>query len=523
MKRIHTVLAAGAMLAFAASPVHAKVYALVVGIDDYAHEDRLFGAVADANDIDQALRKFGIRNIKKLVNREATRDSIVAEWKSMMAQAKGGDTIFWSYAGHGGQEPTRRPDIEGPNGKDEAILLSGFDRRSEQGKRDRIVDKEINLWFKQAGAKGVRVVFVADACHAAGLTRSWGGGANGGVTYRSAPPYGTPALQLSAEQMAGEVVKIDDLPNVTFFAATQKNLQVPEVLIAGRKRGALSWAFSRALEGQVPRNQKGALTFGAMQSYMVGAIKQASDRLQIPEFAPRSSKSDTEVMVADEDPTPATGGAEVALAPRNGVTGLFILNATNDRSAQIVKGLRNVQLTPQKQANFTWDAQTEQLFSEKGDIVAHKVPETALNGAIEKWRTVDQIKEMVLQKPLDVSIVQGDQVHRTGNRVQFKTEPVKYKYITAINIDPHGIVQFLYPALSTDPKELPAGQSFQTQADVRPEFGADHLIVIASSKPLYVLHDQVKAVHVKDLKSYLAESLKGSDYQIGLAPLFTAP
>ena len=81
-----------------------------------------------------------------------------------------GDTLVLTYAGHGGQEPARVPGSE-RDGLDEMLLLSGF-TSSGPGTRERIRDDELNLWFAEAGERGLRVIFVADSCHAGTLTRS---------------------------------------------------------------------------------------------------------------------------------------------------------------------------------------------------------------------------------------------------------------------------------------------------------------------------------------------------------------
>ena len=140
------------------------VRGLVIGIDDYAHIEKLQGAVNDARDIGEALDGIGVDDLTVLLDGDATRDRIVAEWRGLLERAAPGDTLVLAYAGHGAQEPERVPGTEPGDGKDEVLLLGGF-RSEGSGTRERIVDDEINWWFLDAGRKGLRVVFVADACH----------------------------------------------------------------------------------------------------------------------------------------------------------------------------------------------------------------------------------------------------------------------------------------------------------------------------------------------------------------------
>jgi hypothetical protein len=105
-----TLLAAGAMAALAGPHGSARaadaLYGLVVGVDDYSGTaNDLQGAVNDARDIADALNRAGARQIMLLTDRDATKSAIEAGWKWLVDKADATDTIVFSYAGHGGQEP----------------------------------------------------------------------------------------------------------------------------------------------------------------------------------------------------------------------------------------------------------------------------------------------------------------------------------------------------------------------------------------------------------------------------------
>ena len=97
------------LLSFAAiaAPAGAgELYGLVVGIDDYVGTaNDLDGAANDANDIAKSLTGAGAKEVVRLINDDASKDGILAAWEGLVAKAKAGDTIVFSYAGHGGQEP----------------------------------------------------------------------------------------------------------------------------------------------------------------------------------------------------------------------------------------------------------------------------------------------------------------------------------------------------------------------------------------------------------------------------------
>ena len=160
------------------SPVHSSTLrALVVGIDhyrDFEGEDgalqNLGGAVNDARDIAGTLRGMGISDLTVLENRQATRESMTSAWDELLERSVPGDTVLFTFAGHGGQETEKFKGTE-TDGKDEVLLLGGF-RTKGPGSRERIFDNELFAWFQKAGKGGVRVIFVADSCHSGTLTRS---------------------------------------------------------------------------------------------------------------------------------------------------------------------------------------------------------------------------------------------------------------------------------------------------------------------------------------------------------------
>ena len=198
------------------------VRGLVIGIDDYAHIGKLQGAVNDARDLHRALAGTGVEDLTILLDGDATRARILAEWQGLLERAAPGDTLVLAYAGHGWQEPERVSGTE-RDGKDEALLLGGF-RTTGPGTRERIVDDELHQWFLDAGRKALKVVFVADACHSGTLTRSLDPRAPA-LTYRYTP-YTAMTGDLLALDLPEEAADTGDagegpLVHVSFLAAAQ--------------------------------------------------------------------------------------------------------------------------------------------------------------------------------------------------------------------------------------------------------------------------------------------------------------
>jgi hypothetical protein len=152
------------------SPNGGVVRAVVIGIDAYRHVRPLKGAVADALDIEDALRKTGVQDVTALIDAMADRSSVVSAINNLIARSGPRDLVILSLAGHGAQEPERVKGSQ-PDGVENVFLLSGFDN-TPAGSQDRILGAEFNHFIKQFEARGAHVLFVADTCFGGGMTRN---------------------------------------------------------------------------------------------------------------------------------------------------------------------------------------------------------------------------------------------------------------------------------------------------------------------------------------------------------------
>jgi hypothetical protein len=241
----------------------AHVFALVAGIDEYQYVPQLNGAVADAEDIARSLKNDGVTHVTTLLNAAVTRAAITKAMSDIVAQAQAGDLVILTFAGHGAQEDAKVVTKDN-SGKDEVFILAGFDDDDASHLSERLLDKEIFSWLSHLDAKGVAVIFLADTCHSGGLSKTIDprighvgvralrtvktrGESNpaAGVYYVGKDP-----LQAETAHLP-EAPATDDLKRLTFLAAVDKWTESPEVLVPGipTPRGAISYAFARALEG----------------------------------------------------------------------------------------------------------------------------------------------------------------------------------------------------------------------------------------------------------------------------------
>jgi len=70
-----------------------------------------------------------------------------------------------------------------------------------------------------------------------------------------------------------------------------ENKLTPEVTIEGEKRGALSWAFARALEGRADKNGDGQVSEFELIGYLVPAVHALVESQQTPQVLPLRARS----------------------------------------------------------------------------------------------------------------------------------------------------------------------------------------------------------------------------------------
>ena len=169
----------GAIFVFSSSSIlHAQTRrALVIGLGQ--QEDKAWGKINGDKDVlyvDKILKdaKFKAGNIRKLVNKQATKKAIVNAFKLLMAQSRRGDIIYVHYSGHGQQMKDVHNDEK--DGLDECWIP--YDAYRKPCNKDRgekhLTDDEVNYYLNairnKIGDVG-KMLVVIDACHSGDATR----------------------------------------------------------------------------------------------------------------------------------------------------------------------------------------------------------------------------------------------------------------------------------------------------------------------------------------------------------------
>ncbi|KAJ2921615.1 hypothetical protein H1R20_g15478, partial [Candolleomyces eurysporus] len=187
----------------ASSPTGSRLFALIIGIDDYTQEPefrKLNGAVHDADSIRNWLIKdFNVPSsqIRDLRDKAATRKAIIEALEGLSADSRiqPDDPILIYYAGHGTEAPAPRR-WRWDSLQIQMIVPWDFKHRdgpnrTVQGIPDRTLGA---LLTKIAESKGDNITVIFDSCHSGSGTRS-----ESGTRVRGGPHEGDVPADLDDE------------------------------------------------------------------------------------------------------------------------------------------------------------------------------------------------------------------------------------------------------------------------------------------------------------------------------------
>lgn len=157
-------------------PINAQTKrALVIGLGE--QQDKAWNKINGDKDVPLVqgmLKSAGFRSVTTLVNRQATKNSIVGAFKRMAASCKQGDVVYVHYSGHGQQMTDVHNDEK--DGLDECwIPYDAFRKVSKTYHGEKhLTDDELNVYLNairtKIGARG-KLLVVIDACHSGDGTR----------------------------------------------------------------------------------------------------------------------------------------------------------------------------------------------------------------------------------------------------------------------------------------------------------------------------------------------------------------
>jgi hypothetical protein len=530
-------------------PQGGEVRALVIGIDAYRFVPQLRGAVADARDIEQALRNEGVRDVTALFDDAADRATVLRTLEELVQRSRTGDLVVLSLAGHGVQEPEHVKGSQ-PDGLDDVFVLAGFTPNTAAGLRERIIGTEFSHEIKRFEARGVHVVFIADACYGGGLAREIDprAGEAGDLSYRQAPRYALAGDTLELISTPKDAFLTDvDFERTAFLAAVDRRTKAPEVRIPGVPgfRGALSYAAARAFEGAADQNHDGRVSHQELFTYVRQVAYQLSDHRQQVVTAGPARRPDSPDIVfqrsrgvvlldavapagTPEKPletpqapaSPPGGSQPTALA----AVRIAVLGNQRDLLASVeAREARFEVVGTRDNPDMVWDPASLDVLA-GGDVIARGIDRAALGGVIDRMAAVNGFKRLAARAPQAVRILPDDRVHHRDARIDVQVSGMAQRSLVMFNIAGDGTVQALYP-VSSDPRII-ATAEHRFQVRVGEPFGADQLVAVTAGQRLGDLEEAVKKLSRRRAAVEVfraVERYAPAGARIGAAGLYTAP
>ena len=532
-----------------------EVRGLVIGIDAYRYYRPLKGAVADARDIESALRAVGTKDVVILLDAQADRATVLREIDQLIARTKANDLVILSIAGHGAQEPERVKGSE-PDGMENVFLLAGFEP-SPSGSQQRVLGKEFNHFIKQLELKGARVVFVADTCHGGGMARDIDPRAEP-MSFRQVPSYRLTVDQLKpVTSSSAPVLNELDFDHTEFLAAVDRKTKAPEVAIPGVAglRGALSYSVARAIEGKADRDGDGRVTVKELFTNVRQMVYQLSNQRQnIVTLTSPSRNPDNDIVfqltrsvsvveataaaprpaagpiVAYAPPTvspPTAPPPSLPLPPVAQIERPVKVAALDGNRAHFTgvtpRDARIEIVAPVDNPDIVWDPVSRDVIS-WGDVVAYKVDKADLANVIDRTAAIRELKQMATNAPQVIKIAPDDRLHRNQSQVQIELSELAGRALILFNIAGDGTVQLLYP-IGSDAMVVPSA-TLRFPLQVRGPFGADQVVAITSGQRMKELEQVLAQLERRRSAAQMIRLLQRyapRDVRIGSAGLFTAP
>ncbi|CAN0594733.1 unnamed protein product, partial [Ectocarpus sp. 12 AP-2014] len=334
-----------------------------------------------------------------------------------------GDRLIISYAGHGSNEPEHTVGSE-EDGRDENFLLAGFAPRGEAAGQ-RIRDDEIADML--ARSSNLDVIFVADACHAGTVTRDL----KPTLGYRYVTPQnmsGDPLPPPPPPPSGG------DTPDqiALFLAAVNETEKVPEFLIDGVPRGALSFAFADGLRGAADLDRDGVLTKGELETHVRRTVRQVSDGAQLPQSEP-AGQENVSLLQLRQDKAPNPVPLALTERPFSALPAITV-------DPGEWTGISGIEVTRPGALRREGTA----VYSSIGNHLATLTTDESLQAVIDKHRLIKTLNK-VSQSSALIGFDRGDLVYRDGQTMTISVDQRSTKHLTLINLGADGKISLLYP------------------------------------------------------------------------------
>lgn len=500
--------------------------ALVIGVDAYQHVSPLKGAVNDARDIAATLEAAGVEDLTTLYDAAATREAVLTSWQELISRSQPDDILVLSYAGHGAQETEWVAGSE-KDGMDEVFLLAGF-ALTAPGNRERLRDDDVAAMLRAAGERSVLVL--ADSCHSGTMTRS----IDPRIKRLGTRLVGLPPMEndvLRSEQPhplladpAPDAEDLASLSNVIYVGATVDGQVIPELMIAGEPRGALSWAFARGVEGRADLDKDGGISMEELGRFLEETVRVATEGRQSPSLS-IGGQTRAAVLPRVLDDSLERDGGKLTISASTAAAMPVLASMTTEHAGRL-------QVIEEGTADLYWDVEAGDVLTKFGDVVLHDGAANAdgFGAVVSKWVFLSDLYALSRQREPIEGRLQPSVGHVSqGAPFKIGLTSDREGYMAVFGIEADGTLRLLAPDRKADPRgtdsKVQAEQPYVLNLRAALPFGSDHIVMVRSREAMPQLVGVLEALDGRKLDAGISPSLlklveKSAD-AIGIAAVYT--
>jgi len=491
-----------------------ELRAIVVGFNNYQHLQKLLGAEADAADIAAILRKRGVRDLVVMSDPSTTAQDFRVDWSTMVARASPGDTVMFTFAGHGMRVPETRTPKRTPDGYDKGFLFPTYDQDAHP--EELLRDEDLYDLFKATAAKNLRVLFVVDACHA-------GSGIRG--NYPSAPVRFQRFDLRGSDPPTSPSVAVPPRPPIDSVAVITAQIQekaISEISVDGVNRGALSYAIARGIEGAADTDGTGVITVEKLWNYVRPIVRTRSGFNQAPGLFAVAGDSAMPILSVPRT-TAKRDDAHPGLPELRNIM-IFQIGGT---AGEVPLGA--ILVDDKSKAELVYDPQEKRLLDSTGDTLSFNVDPADVGGAVGTRQLLIALEALADREgALNMSLSAGDGLYMKGAHVSVQVDSEPYNYLTVFDLAANGQMTLLYPLVDAMFHDSLESHSSTPLPPIKVDepFGADYVVSIRSEKPLESLlgsFSREKGYHlaVAEATSAVRQALVGVALRIGIQGIYT--
>lgn len=244
-------------VAILGSSLIAQNHALVIGCcSEYLNSGipSLKGTKNDASHIKRILLERAVRpaNLDYLVEKDANYKNITSKVKALeKSNLQKGDTLYVYYSGHGasaddrsafGKKLSGDADILQRLNNSTGLIPYDFDI-SKPNKTLIITSRDLRPTFEKLDAKGINIVWIADACYA-------------GNAYRSTTKHSAKRVNIDTKELQPSTLTMPPkYKHLLFYGATLTDIMTEETYYNDEYRGAFSVEVVNCLEKNYDKKQ----------------------------------------------------------------------------------------------------------------------------------------------------------------------------------------------------------------------------------------------------------------------------